>query len=77
MKIICSKTDLLHGVNVVSKAVPSKTTMPILECVLIDASTDIIKFTTNDMELCPGDIVHVKITGTYEYDLEGIEVKLQ
>ena len=36
-----------------------------------------VTFTTNDMELCPGDIVHVKITGTYEYDLEGIEVKLQ
>lgn len=36
-----------------------------------------VTFTTNDMELCSGDIVHVKITGTYEYDLEGIEVKLQ
>ena len=33
-----------------------------------------VTFTTNDMELCPGDIVNVKITGTYEYDLEGIEV---
>ena len=33
------------------KAVPSKTTMPILECILIDASTNQIKFTTNDMEL--------------------------
>ena len=34
-----------------SKAVPSKTTMPILECILIDATTDIIKLTANDMEL--------------------------
>ena len=33
------------------KAVPSKTTMPILECILIDASAGEIKFTTNDMEL--------------------------
>lgn len=33
------------------KAVPSKTTMPILECILIDASTGEIKFTSNDMEL--------------------------
>ena len=38
MKIICSKADLLKGVNIVMKAVPSKTTMPILECILIDAS---------------------------------------
>ena len=51
MKIICSKSNLVKGVSIVSKAVPSKTTMPILECVLIDATTDIIKLTANDMEL--------------------------
>lgn len=51
MKIICSKSDLVKGVGIVSKAVPSKTTMPILECILIDATTDIIKLTANDMEL--------------------------
>ncbi len=51
MKIICSKSNLAKGVNIVSKAVPSKTTMPILECILIDATTDIIKLTANDMEL--------------------------
>ena len=33
------------------KAVPAKTTMPILECILIDASANEIKFTSNDMEL--------------------------
>lgn len=51
MKIICSKSNLLKSVNISLKAVPSKTTMPILECILIDASTNQIKFTTNDMEL--------------------------
>lgn len=51
MKILCTKSNLVKGVNIVSKAVPSKTTMPILECILIDATTDIIKFTANDMEL--------------------------
>lgn len=51
MKIICTKSNLVKGVSIVSKAVPSKTTMPILECILIDATTDIIKFTANDMEL--------------------------
>ena len=51
MKIICTKSNLVKGVGIVSKAVPSKTTMPILECILIDATTDIIKFTANDMEL--------------------------
>lgn len=51
MKIICSKNDLLKSVNISLKAVPSKTTMPILECILINATTNQIKFTTNDMEL--------------------------
>ena len=51
MKIICQKSNLVKGVSIVSKAVPSKTTMPILECILIDASTDFIKLTANDMEL--------------------------
>lgn len=36
MKIVCNKSDLVKGVNIVSKAVPGKTTMPILECILID-----------------------------------------
>lgn len=51
MKIICSKANLSKSVNISLKAVPSRTTMPILECILIDASSNIIKFTTNDMEL--------------------------
>ena len=51
MKLTFQKTALLNGINIVLKAVPSKTTMPILECILIDASTDEIKLTANDMEL--------------------------
>lgn len=51
MKLICSKTNLLGGVNTVSKAVPSKTTMSILECILVDATKGQITLTANDMEL--------------------------
>lgn len=51
MKLICSKSNLLHGVNIVSKAVPTRTTMAILESILIDASANEIKLTANDMEL--------------------------
>ena len=62
MKLVCSKANLLHGVNIVSKAVPTRTTMAILECILIDASTNEIKLMANDMELgietrIEGDIV--------------------
>ncbi len=51
MKIICLQSDLAKGVNIVSKAVPTRTTMPILECILIDASEKEITLTANDTEL--------------------------
>ena len=51
MKIVCKKTNLLNGVQIVSKAVPSKTTMSILECILVDTRNGEIKLTANDMEL--------------------------
>ena len=51
MKLIFKKSDLTNAVNIVMKAVPSKTTMSILECILIDATTNEIKFSANDMEL--------------------------
>ena len=51
MKIVCTKSNLLTGVSTVSKAVPNKTTMSILECILVDATGSSIKLTANDMEL--------------------------
>lgn len=51
MKLIISKSDLLKGVQIVSKAVSSKTTMSILECILIDATKGNIRLVANDMEL--------------------------
>lgn len=62
MKLVCSKSNLLNGVQIVSRAVPNKTTMSILECILIDASSGIITLTANDMDMgietvIEGDIV--------------------
>ena len=51
MKFLCTKSNLLKGVSIASKAVPSKTTMPILECFLINAYGSTIKITANDMEI--------------------------
>jgi DNA polymerase-3 subunit beta len=51
MKFTCTKNDFNNGINIALKAVPGKTTMPILECVVIEAKSDTIKFTTNDMQL--------------------------
>ena len=51
MKLVCSKSNLLNGVQIVSKAVSSKTTMSILECIMVDATKGIITLTGNDMDL--------------------------
>ena len=51
MKIVCNKSDLVSGVSIVSKAVSNKTTLPILECILMEASAGTITLTANDMEL--------------------------
>ena len=51
MKIRCSQSQLINGINTVLKAVPSKTSMTILECILFTADENGIKLTANDMEL--------------------------
>ncbi|MBR1630195.1 MAG: DNA polymerase III subunit beta [Lachnospiraceae bacterium] len=61
MKITCSKNDLYNGLQIVQKAIPSKTTKDILECVLIDASSNELHLTANDMELGIETIVSAKI----------------
>ena len=51
MKITAEKNELMRAITTVMKAVPSKTTMSILYCILIDATVDTIRFTGNDTEL--------------------------
>lgn len=51
MKIVISKSALLSSINIVSKAVPNKTTMSILECIMIDATGNDILLIANDLEL--------------------------
>ncbi|GHU43755.1 DNA polymerase III subunit beta [Clostridia bacterium] len=62
MKLICQKSNLLYGINMVLKAISSKTTMAILECILIDATKGEITLTANNMELG----IETKVGGTIE-----------
>ena len=61
MKLVFTKSNLSKAVGIVMKAVPTRTTMTILECILIDATTNKIKFTSNDMELGIETIVEGEI----------------
>ena len=51
MKIVCYKDKIIKALNSVVKGVASKTTMPILEGILIQTNDNEVKFTTYDLEL--------------------------
>lgn len=51
MKVILSKDTLVKGLNTVSRAVPVRTTMEILKCVLLEAEEGYLKMVTNDTSL--------------------------
>lgn len=50
MKVICSKEHLIEGINIVQKAVSTKSTLAILEGILLEANEQ-FKLTGNDLEL--------------------------
>lgn len=67
MKILCDRTALLEAVSVVSSAVPSKTTKPILQNVLLRADKDGISLFATDLEMAAKvrlDSVKVSKEGT-------------
>ena len=51
MKIVCYKDKISKAINSVVKGVASKTTMPILEGILIQTNDKEIKLTTYDLEI--------------------------
>lgn len=73
MKFICGKSDLLNGVNIVSKAVSNRSTMSILECILINTTRDEISLTGNDTELGIETIIEGQII---ERGIVALEAKI-
>ena len=51
MKLICSKIDLSHNLSLVSRAVPSRPTHPVLASILLqaDAQTNQVSLTAFDL----------------------------
>ena len=61
MKFICEREKLLKAINSVVKGVASKTTMPILEGILIQTNDNEIKLTTYDLEIGIEYIIESKV----------------
>ncbi len=66
MKIITNKLSLLNGINIVQKAVPSKTTLPILEGILLEAKNGKLKITGTDLEIGIETTINVDVIVTWK-----------
>ena len=54
MKLVCSKPQLVDIINTVQRAIAPKTSLPILECIKIDANGDgNVVFTGNNIDIIP------------------------
>ena len=51
MKLSVAQTEILQALQVVSSAVPSRTTLPVLSNILVEASEGSILFTATDLDL--------------------------
>lgn len=51
MKLICQQSDLANALNIVQKAISSKTTLPILTGVLLEAKNGVLTLTGNDLSI--------------------------
>lgn len=51
MKFTVSSADLLEALNTVKGAVPSKSTLPILECILFEQEGDALRLSATDLEI--------------------------
>ena len=51
MKLIFNKEQLINAINIVSKAISGKTTNPLMECILFDASFDKVLLSASDLEI--------------------------
>lgn len=61
MRIFANKSSLLDGISTVQKAVPSKTTLPVLEGLLLEANAGKLKITGTDLEIGIETLVNVDV----------------
>ncbi len=51
LDLFFSKPKLIQAINITTKAVPTRTSLPILECLLLEAKNGVITLMANDMEM--------------------------
>ncbi len=75
MHIVCNKDILINNINIVLKSVANKTTMPILECILLIADKDGFRLLSNDLELAI-ETANIKEADVIEKGMVALDAKL-
>ena len=76
MKLKLNKEELTESISIVSRAVASKSSMTILECILITADEDKITFTSNNMDLGIETVIRCEKSKIAEPGMTAIDAKL-
>ena len=76
MKVTLKKSDLLASINTAGRAVSVKTTMPILQCLLIKADDNGVSISANDMELAIETKISSEKCSVLETGTIAVEAKL-
>ncbi len=76
MKLKLNKEELNNAISIVQRAVASKTSMNILECILITANEDRIVFTSSNMDLGIETFIRCERSKISEPGMTAIDAKL-
>lgn len=76
MKLKLNKEELNNAISIVQRAVASKTSMTILECILITANEDRIVFTSNNMDLGIETVIRCERSKISEPGMTAVDAKL-
>ncbi len=64
MKFSIAQTELLQALHVVSSAVPSRTTLPVLSNILVEAEKDAVRLTATDLDLAISTRARASVSDT-------------
>lgn len=62
MRLVCQKADLLAGISTVQKALPSKTTMQVLEGIYLETQDNTLRLVATDLNIGIESYIPVSVT---------------
>ena len=76
MKLKLNKEELTNAISIVSRAVAAKTSMNILECILITAKEDNIIFASNNMDMGIETVIRCEKSKISEPGMTAVDARL-